>query len=65
MLRALEAARDLGLVTVGFSGAAETPMRALCRHYLAVASNETAIVQQIHMVAGHAICALVERALTQ
>ena len=65
VVRALETARDLGLVTVGFSGAAETPMRALCRHFLAVASQETAIVQQIHMVAGHAICALVERALAQ
>src|ERR1700733_13533802 len=63
VLRALQAARDLRLVTVGFSGAAETPMRALCRHFLAVASPETAIVQQIHMVAGHAICAVVERAL--
>jgi D-sedoheptulose 7-phosphate isomerase len=65
VLRALEAACDLGLVTVGFSGAAETGMHALCRHFLAVASQETAIVQQIHMVAGHAICALVERALAQ
>jgi D-sedoheptulose 7-phosphate isomerase len=61
VLRALESARDLGLVTVGFSSAADTGMRALCRHFLAVASQETAIVQQIHMVAGHAICALVER----
>jgi D-sedoheptulose 7-phosphate isomerase len=65
VLRALEVARDLGLVTVGFSGAAETGMRGLCRYFLAVASNETAVVQQIHMVAGHAICALVERALAQ
>ena len=65
VLRALEAARDLGLVTIGFSGAAETPMRALCRHFLAVDSQETAIVQQIHMVAGHAMCALVERAMLQ
>jgi D-sedoheptulose 7-phosphate isomerase len=65
VLRALETARDLGLVTVGFSGAADTGMRALCRHYLAVASQETAIVQQIHMVTGHAICALVERAMLQ
>ncbi len=65
VLRALESARDLGLVTIGFSGAADTGMRALCRHFLAVASQETAIVQQIHMVAGHAICALVERAMLQ
>ena len=65
ILRALETARDMGLVTIGFSGAAETEMRPLCRHFLAVASHETAIVQQIHMVAGHAICALVERAMLQ
>lgn len=65
VLRALAAARELGLVTIGFSGAAETEMRGLCRHFLAVASRETAVVQQIHMVAGHAICALVERALLQ
>jgi D-sedoheptulose 7-phosphate isomerase len=65
ILRALETARDIGLVTIGFSGAAETEMRPLCRHFLAVASHETAIVQQIHMVAGHAICALVERAMLQ
>ena len=63
VLRALEAARDLGLVTVGFTGASETGMRALCRHFLAVTSQETAIVQQIHMVAGHAVCALVEHKL--
>ncbi len=63
VLRALQTARDLGLVTIGFSGAAETGMGALCRHFLAVHSQETAVVQQIHMVAGHAICALVERAL--
>jgi D-sedoheptulose 7-phosphate isomerase len=65
VLRALETARDMGLVTIGFSGAAETEMRPLCRHFLAVASHETAIVQQIHMVAGHAVCALVERAMLQ
>jgi D-sedoheptulose 7-phosphate isomerase len=65
VLRALEAARDVGLVTIGFSGAADTGMRTLCRHFLAVAAQETAIVQQIHMVAGHAICALVERAMLQ
>ena len=65
VLRALRTAHDVGLVTIGFSGAAETPMRALCRHFLSVASQETAIVQQIHIVAGHVICALVERAFSQ
>ncbi len=65
ILLALQAARETGLVTVGFSGAADTDMRALCRHFLAVPSRETAVIQQIHIVAGHAICALVERAMLQ
>jgi D-sedoheptulose 7-phosphate isomerase len=65
ILRALETAREIGLVTIGFSGGEETEMRGLCRFFLAAPSRETAIVQQIHIVAGHAICALVERALLQ
>jgi D-sedoheptulose 7-phosphate isomerase len=63
VILALEAARESGLVTVGFSGAHATQMHGLCQHYLAAPSRETAIIQQIHIVAGHAICALVERAL--
>jgi D-sedoheptulose 7-phosphate isomerase len=65
ILLALQAAREIGLVTVGFSGAADTDMRALCQHFLAAPSRETAVIQQIHIVAGHAICALVERAMVQ
>ncbi len=65
ILLALKAAGEIGLVTVGFSGAANSDMRGLCRHFLAAPSRETAIVQQIHIVAGHAICALVERAMLQ
>lgn len=65
ILSAIKAARDAGLVTVGFSGTEGGEMRGLCRYFLAAPSRETAIVQQIHMVAGHAICALVERAMLQ
>ncbi len=61
---ALKTAREQGLVTVGFSGAEVTEMRGLCQHFLAAPSRETAIIQQIHIVAGHAICALVERGTT-
>ncbi len=65
ILLALQAARETGLVTVGFSSAADTDMRALCQHFLAAPSRETAVIQQIHIVAGHAICALVERSMLQ
>jgi len=64
VMLALKTAREQGLVTVGFSGAEVTEMRGLCQHFLAAPSRETAIIQQIHIVAGHAICALIERGTT-
>jgi D-sedoheptulose 7-phosphate isomerase len=64
VMLALKTAREQGLVTVGFSRAEVTEMRGLCQHFLAAPSRETAIIQQIHIVAGHAICALVERGTT-
>ena len=38
-------------------------MHALCDLVLAVPSEETALIQQIHITAAHAICYLVEREL--
>jgi D-sedoheptulose 7-phosphate isomerase len=63
ILAALQAARELGLVNVGFTKDAQTPMHALCDLILAVPSEETALIQQIHITAAHAICHLVEREL--
>ncbi len=63
VLRALTAAREVGLTTVGFTGAAATPMHPLCDLTLCAPSRETALIQQIHITAAHAICAAVERDL--
>jgi D-sedoheptulose 7-phosphate isomerase len=63
ILVALQAARAIGVTTIGFSGAGERDMTALCDHYLAAPANETPLIQQIHIVAAHAICGLVERNL--
>lgn len=63
IIAALKAARELGVVTVGFTGSTAPPMAAFCDHVLAAPSDETAIVQQIHLVAAHAICGLVEQEL--
>lgn len=64
ILAAARAARDRGIAVVGFTGAAGGDLRALCRHCLAVPSEETAVIQQLHMVAAHAICDAVELALS-
>ena len=63
VLAALEAARELKLVTIGFTGERDAPMNTLCDQRLAAPSGETAIIQQVYMVAAHAICGLVEREL--
>jgi D-sedoheptulose 7-phosphate isomerase len=63
VIRAFDAARDRGLVSIGFCGAAGGPMRDRCQHLLEAPSSKTAIIQQIHIVAAHIVCALVERAM--
>lgn len=63
ILAALKAAREQGLVTIGFTGAKGESMRALCDHLLVAPSDEAAIIQQVHMVAAHAICGEVEHVL--
>jgi len=61
VLAALKAARECGLITVGFTGTAPgSAMAPLCDHCLAAPSAVTALIQQIHIVAAHAICSLVE-----
>jgi D-sedoheptulose 7-phosphate isomerase len=64
VIAALEAARAVGMTSVAFTGKSPALMSGLCDLYLLAPSEETAIIQQIHMVAGHIICGLVERAVT-
>jgi D-sedoheptulose 7-phosphate isomerase len=63
VLEGLRAARELGLVTIGLTGGRGGPMKALCHHLLAVPSEQTARVQEIHILAGHILCSLVDDAL--
>jgi D-sedoheptulose 7-phosphate isomerase len=63
ILRAIAAARDLGLVTIGLTGRTGGEMAALCDLCLHAPSDSTPLVQQIHITAGHVICGLVEERL--
>lgn len=63
ILHALRAAREIGIATVGFCRAGSSEMRELCDLLVAAPSDDTPIIQQIHIVAGHAICGLVEATL--
>lgn len=63
ILAAFTAARRHGLVTVGFTGLNGKSLHSVCDHLFVAPSDDTPVIQQIHMTAGHAICDSVERAL--
>lgn len=63
VLAALKTARELGITTVGFTGTKGQSLRASCDHLFVSPSDDTPVIQQIHMMAMHAICDDVECAL--
>jgi D-sedoheptulose 7-phosphate isomerase len=63
VLAALQAARDRGMLTVGFTGEGGGGMPALCDILLTVPAASTPRIQEGHEVLGHAICALIEATL--
>ena len=65
ILAALKAARQQGLVTIGFTGAKGTALGASCDHLLVAPSDDTAVIQQTHMAFAHGICEVIEQTLMQ
>lgn len=63
VLRALAAGRAQKMATIGFTGAGGGAMAAQSDLLLLAPSRLTPIIQQIHILAGHLLCALVERAI--
>jgi len=60
VLRALEAARARGIVTVAMTGQARGPVAEAADYWLAVPHTETQKIQEGHIVLGHIFCALIE-----
>jgi len=63
ILRAFEAARELGLCTIGLTGNRGGPMRGLSDFLLEVPSADTPKIQEGHLVLGHILCGLIENTL--
>lgn len=63
VLRALEVARAMGLVTVALTAGDGGTMASLADFSLVVPSRVTARVQEMHLTLGHMLCVGVERAL--
>jgi D-sedoheptulose 7-phosphate isomerase len=63
ILAAIDVARQLGVTVVGFTGTKGDSMKSVCDHTLIAPSEDTPVIQQIHMMVAHAICDQVENAL--
>jgi D-sedoheptulose 7-phosphate isomerase len=63
VLRAVDRARDLGVVAVGMTGADGGSLAERCDHCLCVPAEETPRIQEAHVLIGHTLCEFVEREL--
>jgi D-sedoheptulose 7-phosphate isomerase len=62
IINALHAAKEKGMTTVGFTGATGGEMKDICELLLNVPSTDTPRIQESHILVGHIICELVEKA---
>lgn len=62
VLRALERAREMELVTVGLAGSGGA-IQTLCDHCLSVPSADTARIQECHIMIGQIICGYIEETM--
>ena len=62
VLCAMAAARQMKLLTVGLTGAAGGKLKDAVEHCICVPSNETPRIQECHILIGHIVSELVERA---
>jgi len=63
VLRGLKAAVQLGLITIGVGGPADSPMKEACRYYLRVEGAATPRIQEVHITIGHVIVEEIDRIL--
>lgn len=60
VIRAVEAARTMGIYTVGLLGRDGGKLGALCDNSIVVPHAVTARIQEAHLLIGHTLCGLIE-----
>ncbi len=60
VIKAIEEANNLGLITASFTGESGGKMKSLAKYLINIPSNDTPRIQECHMILGHTICELVE-----
>lgn len=60
IIQALEAARKLNMHTIAFSGTSGGKLKRYADYLLRIPSDDTALIQEAHMMIGHLMCEFVE-----
>lgn len=63
VLKGLEAARELGLTTIGWTGGKGGKLAEMVDYPFVVPSPVTARIQESHITLGHVLCELIEESL--
>jgi D-sedoheptulose 7-phosphate isomerase len=63
VIKALEVANEIGMITVAFTGETGGKMKDCAKFLVNIPSKDTPRIQECHMILGHTICELVEIAL--
>lgn len=60
VLEALKKAKELNMLCLGLSGKGGGTMNKLCDHNLVVPSDDTARIQEMHIVIIHTLCQIID-----
>lgn len=63
VIKAIEVANEIGMITVGLTGQTGGKMKGICKYLINVPSTDTPRIQEAHITIGHIICELVEKEL--
>lgn len=61
VIRAINIAKENGVLTIGFTGKSGGKMKELCDILIPAPSTDTPRIQESHIMIGHIICELVEK----
>jgi len=61
VIKAIESAKKIGVATIAFLGKDGGKIKELVDHALVIASNDTPRIQEMHSLAMHAVCEIVEQ----
>jgi len=61
IIKAIETANKLKMVTVGLTGHDGGKMKNLCKYLIKIPSDDTPRIQETHILIGHIICEIIEK----